>query len=90
MSGPFAVGDVVVRVKRSPYGMPLGTIVRVEAVADGWYNGKPSQALHFANWPHRPLVAGWEHSSFRHLPRADDTFTAEMRACRPVREEVQA
>lgn len=91
MADDFQAGDVVVRVIRGPRNIiPVGTICRVIAVRIGHYEGSPSLALILAGWAHGPGTVGWEHRFFKKLPKADEQFAADMRACRPHRNRVPA
>lgn len=88
MSGPFKVGDVVVRVAepniRGPNRPPeKGMPIRVEGVA---FDSDGEQGLIFGRYPSNHPLRAWGHWSFRHLPRADETFTRQMNALRPVKE----
>jgi len=97
MSEDIEAGDLVV-VVRTPRPLPgllapfdpawrlkLGSIHRVERVlrvADGI-------GLHISSADHRPF-GGWAIELFKKLPKADDTFTAQMRAVRPHKAGVPA
>jgi hypothetical protein len=95
MSEEFQVGDVVVCVcDRSPtcIGRSLseqlrqGVLYRITATllaADGLsvlVNGEAPHtcACHIGE-------AGWHPDRFRKLPRADEEFTRQIRACKPQR-----
>ena len=91
----FKPGDVVVAVgvpaddpkwndcRTVSEGQPRnGAIVSVEAVV--FFSGECGLVV--AGYPSRHPTRAWHHSCFRHLPKADEQFTAQMRACRPLRE----
>jgi len=102
MSGEFKPGDVVVCVNDAPcrccntaWPVRVGSLHRVAAVGRGF--NRPmrlwADALHLVGWPdmpRHPAFHGVNAARFRHLPKADEQFTAEMRAIRPVREEEPA
>lgn len=82
----FQVGDVVERVGLNHTRMPIGTICRVTDVF--WYDGygkhEPCVALRLANWPGSKTTPdydnGWNSKYFRKLPKADEQFTADLKA----------
>jgi hypothetical protein len=88
MSG-FRPGDVVVCV--DDMGCPtLGTrcpyakngIYRVTEVKSGVnLAGEPATGLKTTHY----ALSYWNVTQFRHLPKADEQFTADMRACKPAR-----
>lgn len=94
MSGTFSVGDVVVCVdlsrkyRTAPVRLRLGAIYKVAATDFSRFDGEQALVLH--GLPKLAGTVGFRAFRFRHLPKADDAFTAEMRACRPVRESEPA
>jgi len=101
MSGPFNVGDVVVCVDPKLSLHPgevvevrvsLGSIHRVSAIMCS-ANGLRGILLD-GERPHTCWCCEgegcWRPERFRHLPKADDDFTAEIRACRPIKRSVDA
>lgn len=98
MSGPFQVGDVVVCVKRS--GQRTNSIIRrvkgSRLRAGKFYTirrsfvhaGIPAVLLNEIE-PVKGFV-GFPADRFRHLPRATEEFTAQMRALRPIKVEEPA
>lgn len=92
MSGPFKVGDVVVRVADPrltggnlppPKHLPL----RVEFVE---YDCSGDQGVGFERYPSNHPRKAWGYWNFRHLPKADERFTAKILACRPIKRSVDA
>lgn len=88
MSGNFEVGDIVVCVDNAPdehcrkaFVLGLGRVYRVAAT--GFCRGTPCVAFacHVGDNPGWGLA--FQSRRFRLLPKADDTFVAEMRALRP-------
>jgi len=95
MSEHFRVGDRVVCV-RSESGRNLGkifVILQARDVDGCEYHGKDckSQAVivNIAE-PLPPGSPGWAGCAFKRLPKADEAFTASMRAIKPVRKTVKA
>lgn len=90
MSGPFQVGDVVEKFKGPCSEIPRGAILRIERiVAHHWsWPDTSGDALHFGYpWEAKE---GWNSLNFRHLPKADEQFTAQMHALRPIKVEEPA
>jgi hypothetical protein len=93
MSG-FQPGDVVVCVVdtstipgEEPWDPIEGGVYRVIGAGDN-HHGLPWIDL-FED----PFVSddsGWPAEWFRKIERATDAFTAQMRACKPIRTQVQA
>jgi len=93
MSGPFKVGDVVVKVAGSASPIVHNKPVRIigfSTIATCGGCGS-CQGLYIAGHPNtKPNCDGWAGHNFRHLPKADEQFTAQIRACRPIRKGVDA
>lgn len=92
MSGPFNVGDVAVCVDADPCpctgrACPYqkGKPYRVSAIG-ATYTAEDG----LVQWLQSEALDRWSADCFRHLPKADDSFAAQMRACRPVRDRVPA
>lgn len=92
MSGPFNVGDVVVAVdgvddddgrEFNEAWVYVGGIYSVECCfRDPAYSEDP-WAITIPR-----MHSSWPASCFRHLPRATEEFTQQMRALRPIGEPV--
>lgn len=96
MSGPFKVGDVVVCVDAPPttnYGSWLpkrGAIYSISATCIGNVTGKACVRLAQDPEPKPDADGDWYARRFQLLPKADEQFTAQMRAIKPVRKSVSA
>lgn len=82
MSGPFRVGDVVVKVGGPCGTIPKGTVARVSAVshclcADAACRCK---GILLSGWVSSPEEVGFSSHNFRRVTKADRGFTAEMHA----------
>lgn len=93
MSGPFSPGDVVVCTKsdwRSFYdntAAPSGK----SPVQRGVYRVASVGCDHGIIWVSLDgLEYRWDASFFRKIPPADEQFTEQMRALKPIREGVPA
>lgn len=95
MADDFQVGDVVVCINDDicpvvggQHSYRKGAIYRVaivRTVKD--YLGRPATGLKAVGLENE---AGRNIICFRKLPKADEQFTADMRACRPHRNRVPA
>lgn len=100
MSDHFKAGDVVACVDDTPcrcgrcpgvrFPTRRGGIYRVEAVDPPRFRGDIWGLVLVgvvANGVHNRAI---NIARFRHLPKADEQFTARIRACKPIREGVPA
>lgn len=89
MSGPFQVGDVVVCIVaadgREKWEPQKNAVYRVAGV-----NRNGDIDLEEDPFKFPPDEFAWEKDEFRHLPRATEEFTAQMRALRPLKVEEPA
>lgn len=94
MSGDFEVGDVVVRVAvvgpaiKDPECEPP-PIGSYHTVADVVPWGR-KLGLRIPGWPSSHPTGCWGTRGFRKLPKADESFTQQIRACKPQRNRVPA
>jgi hypothetical protein len=88
MSDDFQVGDVVVCVGPlepgdDRFGIHETRLYRIRAVGTSTVERMP--ILNFVGLLEPAPWEGWLFHCFRKLPRADEQFTEQMRACKPVR-----
>lgn len=96
----FQVGDLVVCVDASyreetatrvdlggTWRPKQGGIYTIRRVGS---SRRPNDCVWLVEDPEYYPWSAWEADRFRKLTRADDAFTATIRACRPVREQVPA
>lgn len=92
MSG-FRIGDVVVCVDDSPcraphlLGLPFafkrGTVKKISYVC---LDGRGKVAIRFTDGP-EPIGPGFVAERFRKIQKADNAFTAQMRALKPIKQK---
>jgi len=99
MSDDFRVGDVIVCVDASPYlvntpwhlqqlsKLRVGALYRAAGFdRDG--DLIDLGTVRYEPDPHPLSLGAFGTHRFRSLPKADEQFTADMRACKPKREPV--